>query len=338
MSLVGIIANPAAGKDIRRLVAHGRLVPNHEKVNVIRRVLLALDAMGVSRVVIMPDPSALGHQALEEANLTMAVDILDMPMFSDEDDSTRAAEMMVRLGAMCLVTLGGDGTNRVVAKGSGQVPLVPISTGTNNVFPAMVEGTTAGLAAGLVARGLVGLERVCTSSKRLEVYLDGILQDIALIDAAVSKERAVAARAIWDVDTLHELFLCRADPSSIGLSSIGAWLQPLSATDSAGMYLRLGPGGTTVLAAVAPGVVRRVPVAQWRLLPIGERVEVTHRPCTIALDGERQFTVRATQKLEVAVSDRGPRVVAIDAALREAARLGVLADARLEASTGRQPD
>lgn len=48
----------------------GRLVPNHEKVNVIRRVLLALDAMGVSRVVIMPDASALSSQALEEAPLS----------------------------------------------------------------------------------------------------------------------------------------------------------------------------------------------------------------------------------------------------------------------------
>ena len=39
-----------------------------------------------------------------------------------------------------IVTLGGDGTNRVVAKGCGNVPITPISTGTNNVFPKVVEG------------------------------------------------------------------------------------------------------------------------------------------------------------------------------------------------------
>ena len=33
MALVGIIANPAASKDIRRLVAQGRVVPDWEKVN-----------------------------------------------------------------------------------------------------------------------------------------------------------------------------------------------------------------------------------------------------------------------------------------------------------------
>ena len=119
MSLVGIIANPAAGKDIRRLVAHGRVVPIQEKVSVLRRVLLALDAAGVDRVVMMPDPSALGRQALEETDLKLNLEILEMPVRSEESDSTRAATMMCEIGATCLVTLGGDGTNRVVAKGSG---------------------------------------------------------------------------------------------------------------------------------------------------------------------------------------------------------------------------
>jgi predicted polyphosphate/ATP-dependent NAD kinase len=325
---VGIIANPSAGKDIRRLVAHGRLVPNHEKVNIIRRVLLALDVVGVSRVVIMPDTSALGSQALQEAPLSMTADMLNMPVFGNENDSANAAELMVQMGAGCLVTLGGDGTNRVVSKGSGQVPLVPISTGTNNVFPAMVEGTTAGLAAGLVAMGQLDLAKVSITSKRLEVYIDGALRDIALIDLAISKERAVAARAIWNLSTIHEIFLCRAEPSNIGLSAIGAWLRPVSEDDRSGIYIRLGPGGTTVLAAVAPGMVQPVPIANWRVLSIGERVEVVRKPSTIALDGERQFTVQQDQKVEVVVSDRGPRTVAIDTALMEAARLGLFVYSR----------
>jgi len=323
VSLVGIVANPAAGKDIRRLVAQGRLVPNQEKVNILRRVLQALDATGVDRVVIMPDPSALGQQALEDTRLGLAAEVLDMPIHHTEEDSTRAAQLMVEMGATCLVTLGGDGTNRVVAKGAGQVPLVPISTGTNNVFPAMVEGTIAGLAAGVVAQRRVDLKKVSHTCKQLEVYVDGEFRDIALIDLAVSTERFVAARAIWNMETIEELFLTRADPTSIGLSSIGAQLQPLSATDQQGMYLRLGQGGPTVLAPVAPGVLSSVPVAEWRLLPLGERVEIGYRPCTIALDGERQFPAHPNQRVEVAVSANGPRVVAIHEVLHEAARLGL---------------
>ncbi len=46
MSLVGIIANPASGKDIRRLVAFGSVFGNQEKVRIVRRVLLGLAAVG----------------------------------------------------------------------------------------------------------------------------------------------------------------------------------------------------------------------------------------------------------------------------------------------------
>jgi predicted polyphosphate/ATP-dependent NAD kinase len=36
MTSVGIIANPASGRDIRRLVAHGSVFDNNEKVNIVR--------------------------------------------------------------------------------------------------------------------------------------------------------------------------------------------------------------------------------------------------------------------------------------------------------------
>ena len=60
---VGIIANPAAGKDIRRLVAEGRFVPNNEKRNIVRRILAGLDAVGIgpwSPSPLVPTTSAPG--------------------------------------------------------------------------------------------------------------------------------------------------------------------------------------------------------------------------------------------------------------------------------------
>ena len=57
MALVGIIANPAASKDIRRLVAQGRVVPDWEKVNTVRRLMLGLQSVGAKRVLAMPDSS-----------------------------------------------------------------------------------------------------------------------------------------------------------------------------------------------------------------------------------------------------------------------------------------
>ena len=169
MATVGIIANPAAGKDIRRLVAFGRLVPNQEKINTIKRILAGLDATGIEKVVFMPDSSMLGRAAIERGRFGFEVQFLDMPVSNEEEDSSRAAAMMACMGVACIVTLGGDGTNRSVAKGSQDIPLVPVSTGTNNVFPSMVEGTVAGLAAGVVAGGLIDVGKATTASKRLEI-------------------------------------------------------------------------------------------------------------------------------------------------------------------------
>ena len=155
MSKVGIIANPASGKDIRRLVSHATVISNAEKTDVIRRVILGLDSTGVEEVWIMPDFYGLGLRAMEALShhsLKVQVSIMDMVIEGTQEDSVRAARIMEEAKMDCIVTLGGDGTNRVVSKACGQVPLIPISTGTNNVFPVMNEGTTAGMAAGILAR------------------------------------------------------------------------------------------------------------------------------------------------------------------------------------------
>jgi predicted polyphosphate/ATP-dependent NAD kinase len=322
-TIVGIIANPAAGKDIRRIVSQGRFISNQEKVNTLTRVMAGLEAAGVRRVVFMPDIAMLGAAASAEASKTIATEILDFAHHNEERDSTTAAAMMVEMGAGCLVTLGGDGTNRAVAKGCGDVPILPISTGTNNVFPTMVEGTIAGLAAGVVARGDMDLEAVTTASKALEVHVDGQLKDLALVDVAVSKERFVGARAIWDIDTLHEIFLARAEPASIGLSSIGSRLLPLGAGDDRGLYMRLGEGGVHVDAPIAPGNIRRVGVQEWRTVDMGEPVPIGLQPSTIALDGERTFSLRPKSAADVVLTWGGPRVVSIEKTLAEASRQGL---------------
>ena len=51
MEQVGIIANPASGKDIRRLVAYGTVFDNQEKVNIVRRLILSLAAASIDRIV-----------------------------------------------------------------------------------------------------------------------------------------------------------------------------------------------------------------------------------------------------------------------------------------------
>ena len=322
-SSVGIIANPAAGKDIRRLVAHGRFVSNPEKINFLRRVLVGLEAAGVERVIFMPDVGMLGSGAISNNSLALSVEFLDMPVFNDEIDSTRAAGRMRDMGVGCLITLGGDGTNRLVAKESLNVPNVPISTGTNNVFPQMIEGTVAGLAAGVVASRVVNLDKVVTTAPKLDVSVDGEFKDIALVDIAVTREQFVGSRAVWNMGTIHEVFLARTDSDSIGLSSIGGRL-PVPFGE--GVQVMLGDGNIVVNAPVAPGSVSHVPIRDWWPMKPGTQYDVGLKPSTIAFDGERSFTLRKDESATVTLSLDGPKVVSVEKALRMATLAGVFTE------------
>jgi hypothetical protein len=351
MITVGIIANPASGKDIRRLVAHGSVFDNDEKVSIVRRVLLGLEAVGVERVWIMPDRFGIGLKALDGLRLAIEAGLLEMPAFFNQEDSRRAAGLLAERGARCLVTLGGDGTNRAVARACAGVPLMPISTGTNNVFPLLIEATTAGLAAGLVACGKA--DAAIVHAPRIDIFLspphppspnegeggqvygiskahplsqekgEGPPDDIALIDAAIYDERFVAARAIWDGAKIKEVVLTRAEPGTIGLSSIGAHLLAGAQPPGHGAYLRLDASGRPVRAPIAPGLFQTVYVAEHRLLAPGDEVVVRHgRPCVLALDGEREVELRAGASVRLRLNPLGPRVIDPRKAIAEAARAG----------------
>ncbi|GAB4283182.1 MAG: NAD(+)/NADH kinase [Deferrisomatales bacterium] len=324
MSLVGIIANPASGKDIRRLVAYGSVFDNQEKVRMVRRVLLGLAAMGVERVCYMPDCYSLVERALRQIELPTRVFPADIPVTGEQTDSTEAARILEGLGAGCVVTLGGDGTNRVVAKGSTAVPVLPLSTGTNNVFPTMIEATVAGVAAALVAQGLVPAEEATYRSTKLEVLVDGDPVDLALVDAVVCEDPFVGSRAVWDLAKVRQIVLNRAQPSSIGFSSIGGMLRAVAAEAPEGLCLELGEGGVAVTAPVAPGVIETVAVASHRVLSPGVEVPVRCAPAVVALDGEREVAVRPRQQVSIRLACDGPRVVDVTRTMAAAARAGVL--------------
>ncbi len=324
-TLVGIIANPASGKDIRRLVAHGSVFDNNEKVNIIRRVLLALDAFGVEGVLAMPDIYGLVVRALDQVQVSFPVEFVEIEVTSTAADSRQAAALMAQAGVRCIVTVGGDGTNRVVARACGNVPLVPISTGTNNVFPTMVESTLAGIAAAAVALGVEGVwEQAVRRTRCLEIVRDGQVVDMALVDVVVYDERFVATRAIWEATKMRALFLSHPYRGTVGASAIAAYLPSLEqvADGSAGLYVELGPGGVRVTVPIAPGLIVPVPVRAVHRLPVGHAVAVTHTPSVLALDGEREIPLRPQDQVAVRLAASGPQVVDIEAALQAAIQAG----------------
>jgi len=355
LSFVGIIANPASGKDIRRLVAHATVVNNQEKVSIVRRLLLSLFAAGVDRVEIMPDHFGIGVRALHglsnHPEIVAATSLIDMPLEATADDSLRAARYLRDAGAGCIISLGGDGTCRVVAKGlalpapsaglrsevegslskepalsadgasvskgSGDVPVLAISTGTNNVVPTFVEGTVAGLAAAYVAlHPEVERERLCYRHKRLLVYVNGAQVDQALVEVALVSTPFTGARAVWQADSLRQVFCTRAQPTSIGLSAVVGVVHPVSRLDPVGVSVIIVPDGQKVISPLAPGSVVPVGIGEITDLEPGVRYPIrSERPAVLALDGEREIVLRDGDHAEVTLQLDGPWFVDVERTL-----------------------
>lgn len=322
MACVGIIANPASGKDIRRLVAHGSVFNNNEKVNIVRRILLGLDAVGVDTVLTMPDAFQICTKAQDNLKLTTTVRELDMIVESNPGDTTHAAALMHEAGIDCLISLGGDGTNRAIMKAAGPVPLLPLSTGTNNVFPYMLEGTLAGLAAGLVARGTVTGSEVIVQRPQLDITVNGVVTDLALIDAVVCNDPFIGARAIWDVSKISLVVVAQRLPAQIGFMALAANL-PVDAAAHGGMVIETHPEAPTVLAPIAPGLIVPVGVKRHALLHPGESVDIPPSGLgTIALDGEREVLIRQHDRVSITLNPLGPRVIDPQRVLTIAAQQG----------------
>ncbi len=326
MSKVGIIANPFASSDIRRLVAYASTMGSYPKIGILRRAILALNWVGVSEILVMPDREQLGYRAVADIGqhkLACRVSIIDMPVTNEAEDSMRAAECMNENEADCIITMGGDGTNRVVARTCGQVPIMPISTGTNNTFPFMVEGTTAGLAAGILARKIVQPNKCLATTKRLNIIKNGKLVDLSLIDTVVLDQQFIGARAIWDILQVREVIATQCHPSYIGMASIGGSFCPITAEDNHGLYLRLGKDNMKVNATIAPGVIKEVGIEEYRVLDLNDRVGVkVDKLALLALDGEREIEIYPQDRVEVELSRDGPRVVKVRETLEEATKAG----------------
>jgi predicted polyphosphate/ATP-dependent NAD kinase len=329
MASVGVVANPASGRDIRRLVTGASVFDNAEKGAMVYRLLAGLGAAGVEKVWMMPAGEGLSGSLIRHlrgrtgrwgGTAMPGLEFLDMPLYGDARDSTRAAQELQERGAGAIVVLGGDGTHRVVAKGCGDVPLCALSTGTNNTFPQLRESTVAGIATGLVATGLVAGEPMVRRDKRLDVRV-GDHDETALVDVAASRDRFVGARALWRADDLGEAFVTFASPGAVGLSAVAGHVAPVPRDAPYGLYLRLGPpagAATVVTVALAPGLVTPVGVSDVRRIEPGEVVALAPADGCLALDGEREIERRDTDEVTVTLG-AGPLVVDVDAVMAHAA-------------------
>lgn len=320
MSTIGLIANPASGKDVRRLVARASVFDNQEKGAILRRALAGIAAAtGDARIAWLDDSHGIVARALAESPAGLAAEPVAAARTASALDTTTAARSMRALPCAVLLTLGGDGTHRAVARGWQDAPLIPVSTGTNNVFPMLIEATVAGAAAGVIASGAVALEEVARPHQLVHVQIDGEEHDLALIDVVLTRERFVGARALLEPDALETVLLTRADPAAIGMTALGGLVHPLPEQDEDGLLLGLGAGGTPWRVPIAPGHYRTVHIEHCRRVHPGETVTV-RGPGVLAFDGERERTLAPGQQAHFRVRRDGPRVVDVAATLALAAQ------------------
>ena len=323
---MGMVANPASGKDVRRLVARASVFDNQEKQAIVSRALTGAFAAGARQVAYLDDVHGIVAGALED-HCGLAAQALDTSRTSTPLDTISAARALQDIDCAVTITLGGDGTNRAFALGWPDAPLIPLSTGTNNVFPDLLEGTIAGAAAGLIAAGRIGIAEVARQQKLIRVEIEGERDDLALIDAVLSRERFVGARALLRPELLDTALLTSAQPAAVGVTAVGGLLKIVDRDDDAGLLLKIGPGGRTVNAPIAPGHYRHVEVAEFRTVELGETVEITG-PGVLAFDGERERTLQAGQKARLVVLRNGPLVADVQRTLKLAAANGLFSIAR----------
>lgn len=327
MHTIGIIANPASGKDIRRLVSYATTIDNREKVNIVKRITLAAQSMGIDRILYMPDTFQIGHTVMtdlaRDSRLKAELEILDMPVTATYEDTVRAAEIMEGMGVGCCVVLGGDGTSRAAAKVLDKTPILPVSTGTNNVYPIMTEGTIAGMAA--AATAILGSSgNCCIRDKRIEISINGRFTDIALVDAVITADLWIGAKAIWDTEKLRRVIATRCHPASIGFSSVAGCVGVVRDTDDFGVDAALGDTENLILAPVAAGVLSSVSISHIKQMPLDTPLDIPLKePCMIALDGERELRGKSGDMLTFNVTRRGPQRVKIREALEEAVAQGL---------------
>jgi hypothetical protein len=286
--IVGLVVNPVSSKDIRRLVGLARVVDSAEKVNIVARLLTGLSAGPPLNVLALDDGAGLVRRAARIAGrASVPIDFLPLKPARTEDDSIQAARLFAEAGAASVIVVGGDGTVRAVTEGWPAAPLVTISAGTNNALALTAEPTLLGYATALATASGLHCYRPL-----IRVEVTGAGPPVtAVVDAVGVRHQWVGSAALWEPSALIEGVFTVAESAVVGMASVAAAFGPLP--DHCARYLRFGPG-QTVRAALAPGLVRDVEIAEARDLEVGEPVSVDPRVRLLALDGERRLTADGT--------------------------------------------
>ncbi len=328
---LGIIVNPHSGRDARRLFARAGTSTVEDKRNQVTRIVVGAAAAGCRKALLARDAFRIASGAVDALALPIECELLELETTGRGIDSENAARAMRDAGCDAVVALGGDGTSRAISLAWSDVTLLPLSTGTNNVFPFEIEATVAGSAAGLVASGRLPRELAARRAKVVRLRCDDGRQSLALIDAALLVEDHPGNLLQVDPSKLAAILLTRAEPASVGLSPVGGLLLPCSAEDEFAVEVQTRPGpdaaakGKTLRSPISPGLFETIGLESVERVELGRPVRWSG-PGLLAFDGDRELVLDAGEGVELVVERSGPWVIDPRRALREAAERGLFLD------------
>lgn len=309
MASIGIILNPFSGKDLRRLTTNASIVTNQEKVNKVFRMILSMNSFGIEKVWLMPDAFSVNDSVLAKMksrpDLDIEVEVLDFEPYGTYLDTMHAAEEMAARGVGCIIALGGDGTSRLIARTNIDVPVISVSTGTNNAYPQAWEGTTAGIAAAFTAlypeMAIIGAR-----DKSIKIVRNGEREEVAIVDAAINRLPNIGTKVVKDLDDIEQVITCISAPHLIGFSALVGSLVHNTQEDDFGHRIVLGEEGMRNMAPVNSGELTLFTYSELNKMELGETL---HYNCSyegsVALDGERTLLFSKGDTLAITIERQG---------------------------------
>jgi len=302
----------------------------HEaKRDIVARIAAGADSVGVNEIYIVDEPFRIASMALDWMPLKAKVVTLEIELHHDATDTERAVRAFVGEGVEVIVSLGGDGTNRIIARSAPQLELIPLSTGTNNVFPSMVEPTTAGVVAALAAMGRFSDDATRGIRNRAKVlhtaFSDGI-NDIALIDAVQLRDDFVGNLLPYDEAKLKKILLTRALPDRVGMSPVGGLISVVEEKDDFGLLVEVSEmedSEICIRVPLSPGFFKDVAISRSQRVDLGEKVTFEGEGI-LALDGDREHKLGNKRSVAATIRRDGPWVYDVGAAMRYAVAEGMM--------------
>lgn len=337
---LGIVVNPMSGRDVRRVAAKASTSSHHEKQQQVTRLVLGAIAQGAEEIFLANEPFRINSRAVENLPQKDQVTMLDFPLTHSAADTETMVVKMWDAGCRVFIVLGGDGTNRIVAKTLPDSIILPLSTGTNNVFPTFVEASVAGAAAGLIASGKMHYQEFCMRCKQIHVCqpMDSPVKgsanpladkhDLALIDAVLLENDHAGSLLPFKAENISTVLLTRAEPASVGVSPIGGYLLPSHHRDDFGVFIKCkasalsGQKGKTITVPISPGLYDQVHVHHIQKTKLDEKVTMTG-PGILALDGDRTISLGNQTKATLVVRRDGPWIIETPLVMNSAAELGL---------------